>query len=367
MNKLDNLTSTLLLGPGPSTVSPNVYNALSTNTIGHLDPRFIEIMDEIKKLLRIVYNTKNDFCMPVSGTGSAAMESCFVNMINPRDKVLIIQNGYFGLRMENMCQRLGANIDLLKFEWGMPADLDITENKIKDQNYDIVAVVHSETSTGVKNDIEQISKFISEDSIFIVDAVTSLGTIDLNVDDWNIDAVYSCSQKGLSCPPGASPISFSDKAINKMKKRKNMIPNWYLDMLEIVKYWEGKQRAYHHTAPINMMYALYQSLQDVVDEGLDGVLKRHLRVHNYLVSELEKIGLQFLVEKKSRLPSLNAIKIPEGIDDLYVRNALLKKYDIEVGGGLGPFAGKVWRVGLMGYSAYEKNVDLLVNALKKLI
>ena len=367
MNKLDNLTSTLLLGPGPSTVSPNVYKALSTTTIGHLDPRFIEIMDEIKNLLRVVYNTKNNFCMPVSGTGSAAMESCFVNMIDPGDKVLVIQNGYFGLRMENMCLRLGANVDLLKFEWGKAADLNIVEKKIKSQNYNIVAAVHAETSTGVKNDIEQISKFISENTIFIVDAVTSLGTIELNVDAWNIDAVYSCSQKGLSCPPGASPISFSDKAIDKMKKRENMIPNWYLDMLEIIKYWDGKQRAYHHTAPINMMYALYQSLQDVVDEGLNQVLSRHMRVHNYLVSEFDKIGLQFLVEEDSRLPSLNAIKIPNGIDDLHVRNVLLKEHNIEIGGGLGPFAGKVWRVGLMGYSAYEKNVDLLVNALKRLI
>ena len=367
MNKLNNLESTLLLGPGPSTVSPNVYKALSTTTIGHLDPRFIEIMDEIKKLLRIVYNTKNDFCMPVSGTGSAAMESCFVNMISPGNKVLIVQNGYFGLRMENMCKRIGADIDLLKFEWGKPVDINILDDKIKKSSYDVVAVVHAETSTGVKNDIEQISRLINDDTIFIVDAVTSLGTIKLDVDDWNIDAVYSCSQKGLSCPPGASPISFSDKAIQKMKNRKEIVPNWYLDMVEIIKYWDGNQRVYHHTAPINMMYALYQSLQDVVEEGLQQVLNRHNRVHEYLVLELDKIGLEFLVDKESRLPSLNAIKIPEGTDDLYVRNALLNDYNIEVGGGLGPFAGKVWRIGLMGYSAYEKNVDKLVDALKKLI
>ena len=367
MNRLDYLTSTLLLGPGPSTVSPSVYKALSTPTIGHLDPRFIEIMDEIKSLLRIVYKTENDFCMPVSGTGSAAMESCFVNMIDPGDKVLIIQNGYFGLRMENMCERLGANIDLLKFDWGSAVDLNIAENKIKNQNYDIVAVVHAETSTGVKNNVKEISKLVHADSIFIVDAVTSLGTIELEVDNWNIDAVYSCSQKGLSCPPGASPISFSKKAIDKMKKRDKMVPNWYLDMLEIIKYWDGNTRAYHHTAPINMMYALYQSLQDIVEEGLDNALSRHLRVHNYLVKELDSIGLEFLVEKESRLPSLNAIKIPEGVDDLKVRNELLHTYNIEVGGGLGPFSGKVWRIGSMGYSAYEKNVDQLLDALKKLL
>ena len=367
MNKLDKLTSTLLLGPGPSTVSPNVYKALGTTTIGHLDPRFIEIMDDIKKFLRIVYKTKNDFCMPVSGTGSAAMESCFVNMIDPGDKVLIIQNGYFGLRMENMCQRLGANIDLLKFDWGKAVDLDITKDKLKDNKYDIVAVVHAETSTGVKNNVKEISKLINPESIFIVDAVTSLGTVDLCVDDWNIDAIYSCSQKGLSCPPGASPITFSSKAIEKMKKRKGMVPNWYLDMLEIIKYWDGNQRAYHHTAPINMMYALYQSLQDVNEEGVDNVLKRHLRVHKYLVENLEELGFDFLVDEESRLPSLNAIKIPNGVDDLAVRSQLLFDYNIEIGGGLGPFAGKVWRVGLMGHSAHEKNVDKLILALKNIL
>jgi len=367
MNRLDNLKETLLLGPGPSTVSPNVYKALATTTIGHLDPRFIEIMDDIKDFLRVVFKTKNDFCMPVSGTGSAAMESCFVNMIDPDDKVLIIQNGYFGLRMENMCQRLSADIDLLKFDWGKTADLNSVENKISNNHYDVVAVVHAETSTGVRNDIKTISSFLNPDTILIVDAVTSLGTIDLEVDKWNIDAVYSCSQKGLSCPPGASPISFSNKAINKMKSRSHMVPNWYLDMLEIIKYWDGNQRAYHHTAPINMMYALYQSLSDVINEGLDNVLDRHMKVHHYLASGLDDLGLELLVDEDSRLPSLNAILIPEGIDDIKIRNGLLYDYNIEVGGGLGPFAGKVWRVGLMGHSAYENNVDRLLDALKKLL
>ena len=367
MNRLDAINNTLLLGPGPSTVSPNVYKALSTTTIGHLDPRFIEIMDEIKKLLRIVYRTENAFCMPVSGTGSAAMESCFVNMIDPGDKILIIQNGYFGLRMENMCLRLNADIDLLTFDWGSGIDLNIVGDRIKSNNYDIVSVVHAETSTGVENNIKLISELIGSDTIFLVDAVTSLGTIDVNVDEWGIDAIYSCSQKGLSCPPGASPISFSDKAIKKMKDRKKLIPNWYLDMLEIVKYWDGNQRAYHHTAPINMMYALYQSLLDVVDEGMDNVIKRHKRVHDYLENSLHKINLKLIVDKKDRLPSLNAIEIPSGVNDLEVRSKLLNDYNIEIGGGLGPFAGKVWRIGLMGYSAHEKNVDTLISALNKIL
>jgi len=367
MNKLNNLKHTLLLGPGPSTVSPNVYKALSTHTIGHLDPRFIDIMDEIKILLRRLFKTGNDFCMPVSGTGSAAMESCFVNMINPGDKILIIQNGYFGLRMENMCKRLGANIDLLKFEWGKAVDLNVVEDKIKNSYYDIISVVHAETSTGVKNDIEKISEIIPSNAIFLVDAVTSLGTMNIEVDNWGIDAIYSCSQKGLSCPPGASPISFSQKAIDKMKKRQTLIPNWYLDMKEIIKYWDGSQRAYHHTAPINMMYALYQSLLDVMEEGIEEVLIRHQKTHEFLVASLKDLGLEMLVSKDSRLPSLNAIKIPKNIDDLLIRSSLLNDYDIEIGGGLGPLAGKVWRVGLMGYSAKEKNVNKLFKALKDLL
>ena len=367
MNKLSDINNTLLLGPGPSTVSPNVYTALSTNTIGHLDPRFIDIMDQIKKMLKLVFKTSNDFCVPVSGTGSAAMESCFVNMIEPGDKVLIIQNGYFGLRMENMCERLGAKISLLKFEWGDAVDVGEVEDHLSKNHYDVVAIVHAETSTGVQNSVDEISKFIDDNTIFIVDAVTSLGTIDVQVDHWNIDAIYSCSQKGLSCPPGASPISFSNKALNKMKKRKKIIPNWYLDMSEIIKYWDGQQRVYHHTAPINMMYALYQSLYDLLEEGVDNAIARHKHVHLLLEEGLNKLGLNLLVDKQARLPSLNAIKIPDGIDDLSVRSRLLNEYHIEIGGGLGPFAGKVWRVGLMGHSAREENVNTLLNALGEIL
>jgi len=367
MNKLLSIDKTLLLGPGPSTVSPNVYKALSTNTIGHLDPRFIDIMDEIKQMLKIAFKTSNDFCIPVSGTGSAAMESCFVNMIEEGDKVLVIQNGYFGLRMENMCQRLGADLSLLKFDWGKSFDVNILTDHLKKNTYDVVAVVHAETSTGVKNPIKDISSCINENSILIVDAVTSLGTIEVQVDKWNIDAIYSCSQKGLSCPPGASPISFSDKALNKMKNKKKMAPNWYLDMSEIIKYWDGQQRVYHHTAPINMMYALYQSLFDLIDEGVDNAIKRHYDAHLLLEKGLNDLGLDLLVDKESRLPSLNAIKIPDGINDLEIRSKLLNDYMIEIGGGLGPFAGKVWRIGLMGHSARPENVKRLLNALKEIL
>ena len=367
MNQLINIQKTLLMGPGPSTVSPNVYRALSTNTIGHLDPRFIDIMDKIKQMLKVAFKTSNDFCIPVSGTGSAAMESCFVNMIEEGDKVLVIQNGYFGLRMENMCQRLGANLSLLKFDWGKAVDVAKVEDHLKKNKYDVVAVVHAETSTGVKNCIENIASCIDDETIFIVDAVTSLGTIDIQVDNWNIDAIYSCSQKGLSCPPGASPISFSDKAINKMKRREKMAPNWYLDMSEIIKYWDGQQRVYHHTAPINMMYALYQSLYDLIEEGLDNAIQRHYDAHILLEKGLNDLGLELLVDKESRLPSLNAVKIPNGIDDIKIRSQLLNDYFIEIGGGLGPFAGKVWRIGLMGYSAKPQNIKILIDALRKIL
>ena len=267
-------------------------------------------MDGIKSMLRILFQTDKVFCTAVSGTGTAAMESCFVNLVNPNDKVLIIQNGYFSMRMENMCERLGADIDILKFEWGKPADPEIVGKQITENNYDVVAVVHAETSTGVRNPIEEISKYGDDKTILIVDAVTSYGTIELNVDDWNIDAVYSCSQKGLSCPRGASPVTFSRNAISKIKSRKTQIPNWYLDMTELIKYWDGQNRAYHHTATINMMYVLYQGLSDVIDEGLENTLQRHQEVHEYLATGLNKLGLEFLVEEEFRLPFLNSVIIP---------------------------------------------------------
>ena len=364
---LENIKPTLLMGPGPSSVSPSVYQAISTPTVGHLDPRFIQVMDEIKSKLKIAFNTKNDFSTAVSGTGSAAMESCFVNLINPGDKVLIVQNGFFSLRMENMCERLGANIDLIKFDWGKPAIPEEVGNKIQSEDYDIVAVVHAETSTGVLNPVKEISKYLNDNTLFIVDAVTSLGTVELHVDEWMIDAVYSCSQKGLSCPPGASPVSFSEKAIAKMKSRKHQIPNWYLDMTELIKYWDGKQRAYHHTAPINMMYALHQGLSELLNEGLENTLNRHQEVHQYLVDKLQNLGLELLVEEGYRIPSLNSVKIPDGINDLEIRSALLNEYHIEIGAGLGPFAGKIWRIGLMGHSAYKENVDRLTIALRTLL
>ena len=362
--KLTDIRETLLMGPGPSSVSPNVYKALGTYTVGHLDKRFLDIMDDTKAMLREMLQTDNQLTLPVSGTGTAAMESCFVNLIEESDKILIIENGYFGSRMIDMCQRLKADVDVLNFEWGQPLIIDTLKTKLASNKYKLVAVVHAETSTGVRNPIEEIKQYLDEETIFIVDAVTSFGTIELKVDQWGIDAVYSCSQKGLSCPPGASPVSFSNKAEDKILNRKSAVPNFYLDMKQLIQYLGGTQRVYHHTAPINSMYAIYQALFDLKAEGIDATIQRHLDNHKILVNGLREIGISMLVDKDYRLPSLNAVKIPQGVDDISVRNRLLEEFDIEIGGGLGPFAGKIWRIGLMGYSAKPSNVAKLLDALK---
>ena len=363
-NKLTDIRKTLLMGPGPSSVSPNVYKALSTYTIGHLDKRFLDIMDDTKEMLREMLRTNNQLTLPISGTGTAAMESCFVNLIEESDKILIVENGYFGSRMVNMCHRLKADVDVLNFEWGQPLIIDTLKTKLANNKYKLVAVVHAETSTGVKNPIEEIRQYLDDKTIFIVDAVTSFGTIELNVDKWGIDAVYSCSQKGLSCPPGASPVSFSDKAEDKILNRTSSVPNFYLDMKQIIQYLGGTQRVYHHTAPINSMYAIYQALLDLKIEGIAHVIERHLENHKVLVNGLKEMGIEMLVDKEYRLPSLNAVKIPKGINDINVRNRLLEEFDIEIGGGLGPFEGAIWRIGLMGYSANPSNVAKLLDALK---
>jgi len=366
-NKLENINKTLLMGPGPSSVSPNVYKALSTYTVGHLDKRFLDIMDDVKSMLRRMLKTNNELTLPVSGTGTAAMESCFVNMIEKNDKILIPENGYFGTRMIDMCSRLGADVDILRFEWGSPVIIDDVKEKLKNNQYQFVAMVHAETSTGVRNPVEEISQYLDNSTIFIVDAVTSFGTIELNVDDWGVDAVYSCSQKGLSCPPGASPVSFSKKAMNKILNRQTEVPNFYLDMQQIIQYLGGNQRTYHHTAPINSMYAIYQALLDLNHEGLENTILRHLEVHRILVEGLEEMGIEMLVDKDFRLPSLNSVVIPDRVDDLEIRRKLIEDYDIEIGGGLGPLGGKIWRIGLMGYSAKESNVDRLLKSLKELL
>ena len=367
-NLLENLNETLLMGPGPSSVSPEVYKSISKFTIGHLDPQFIKIMDTIKTQLQVLMGTKNELTIPISGTGSAGMETCFVNLIEKDEDILILSNGVFGGRMIDVCERLGANVDSLHREWGKPITVEMVEKKLNTKKYNLIAIVHAETSTGVLNPINEIAELIKEtNSLFVVDAVTSLGGIAIKMDQWNIDALYSGTQKCLSCPPGLSPVSFSEKAVDKLSNRKTKVPNWYLDLSMIANYWSGKQRVYHHTAPINMIYALYQSLYNIIDEGVENVFKKHLDTHEYLLTRLEKLNLELLVSKQYRLPMLNAIKIPSGVSDIEVRNTLLKEYNIEIGGGLGVLNGKIWRVGLMGYTAKKENIDKLFNALSSII
>jgi len=365
MNKLDKISDVLLMGPGPSCVSKSVYNALSKSIIGHLDPAFIDIMDDIKGFLQSLLNTKNELTVPISGTGSAGMETCFVNLIEKNDNVLVLVNGVFGVRMTDVAKRLGAKVDVLEFEWGTPVSVEAVQNQLQKNNYDLVAIVHAETSTGVLNPVAEIGNLVSQtDALYLVDCVTSLGGMSVKVDEWSIDALYSGTRKCLSVPPGLAPISFSPKAVEKLNNRKSKVPNWYLDVSMIANYWSGQARVYHHTAPINMNYALYQSLFDIFQEGLDAVFQRHLDAHNQLVDGLSLLGLDMLVEKSARLPMLNAVVIPNGVNDAKFRSNLLQKHTIEIGGGLGPLAGKIWRIGLMGHTAYPHNVERVLESIK---
>ncbi len=367
-NYLKKIEDVLLMGPGPSCISDSVYAALSYPTIGHLDPDFIKIMDDIKTMLQQLFNTENRLTIPVSGTGSAGMETCFVNLIERDDPVLILVNGVFGTRMVDVAGRLGAQTDRLDFDWGTPVVPEKVKEQLSAKDYTIVAVVHAETSTGVRNPVEEIGKLVKETgALYIVDAVTSLGGIPVKVDEWGIDAIYSGTQKCLSCPPGLSPVSFSESAEKKLAGRKSKVPNWYLDLSLLMNYWQGAKRVYHHTAPINMNYALYQSLYDILEEGTEKVFQRHMDVHHHLVNELESIGMELPVDPDYRLPMLNAVKIPPGIDEAQAHNTLLKEFKIEIGAGLGPLAGKIWRIGLMGHTAYKEKVDRFITALQTIL
>lgn len=367
-NVLEDVEEVLLMGPGPSCIHESVYEALRRKTLGHMDPYFIHIMDEIKELLQTVMQTQNKMTIPVSGTGSAGMETCFVNLVEKDDPVLILINGVFGLRMQDVATRLGADVDALEFKWGTPVIPEKVEEKLRTNDYKIVAVVHAETSTGVRNPVGEIGELLKEkETLYLVDTVTSLGGMEVATDSWTVDALYSGTQKCLSCPPGLAPVSFSDRALNVILSRKSKVPNWYLDVSMLTKYWEGKTRVYHHTAPINMLYALYQSLFLIVYEGLDNVFRRHLENHKRLVEGLENLGMQMLVPPLYRLPMLNSILIPEGANDAEVRGRLRQEYKIEIGPGLGPLAGKIWRIGLMGHTARQENVDRVISALKEIL
>lgn len=366
-NLIEGIEDVLLMGPGPSCVPPEVYSALSLKTLGHLDPYFLKIMDGLKEMLRQIMNTENKLTLPLSGTGSAGMEACFVNLVEPGDKVLIAINGVFGRRMKDVAERLGAKADALEFEWGTPVIPEVVEKKIKEEAYNIVAIVHAETSTGVMNPVAEIGKlFKDSDAIYLVDTVTSLGGIEVRMDDWNIDALYSGTQKCLSCPPGLAPLSFSEKAMARLNGRKKKVPNWYLDISLIADYW-GQNRVYHHTAPVNMIYGLYQALLLIFEETPERVFQRHKENHLALVNGLKYLGMKMLVGEPHRLPMLNAVLVPEGVDEVSVRRRLRNEFNIEIGAGLGPLAGKIWRIGLMGHTARQENVERLLAALQKVI
>jgi alanine-glyoxylate transaminase/serine-glyoxylate transaminase/serine-pyruvate transaminase len=362
---LDSLPDVLLLGPGPSSTYPEVYRALARPTLGHLDPVFIGLMDEVKSLLQQLAHTRNALTFPVSGTGSAGMETAFVNFIEPGDRVLVLQNGEFGTRMKDVAGRLGAQVDSIDVEWGQPIDPSAVAAKLASARYDLVGVVHAETSTGVLNPVAEIGSLVRPTgALFLVDGVTSLGGLPVELDAWGADLFYSGTQKCLSCPPGLAPFSAGDRAVARLKARKNKVPNWYLDLSMIVNYWEGAKRAYHHTAPINMIYGLYAALRRVLDEGETAVFTRHRAAHERLVAGLGSLGLEMLVTPSARLPMLNAVKVPAGVDEAAVRARLLREHQIEIGAGLGPLAGKIWRIGLMGHNARPEPVDRVLAALR---
>ena len=359
-----------LMGPGPSDVSPRVLNAIARPTLGHLDPLFIELMDETKALLQYAFKTENALTMPISAPGSAGMEACFVNLVEPGDKVLVCINGVFGNRMLENVERCGGIPITINNEWGTQTDLNAVEDALKkNSDIKIVAFVHAETSTGVRNDAKRLCQLAQQyDCLTIVDAVTSLGGIELCVDEWGIDAIYSGSQKCLSCVPGISPVSFSEKAVNVIQNRKSKVQSWFLDMNLIVGYWgKGAKRAYHHTAPVNSMYAMYESLLMLREEGLENAWARHAAGHESLAKGLTSLGLELTVDKSFRLPQLNVVKIPEGVNDATVRTTLLHDYNLEIGAGLGEHAGKVWRIGLMGYACKPRNIDHCLASLKAVL
>ncbi|GAC25805.1 MAG: alanine--glyoxylate aminotransferase family protein [Alteromonadaceae bacterium] len=359
-----------LMGPGPSDVDPRILNALSRPTLGHLDPAFIQLMDEVKSLLQFAFKTDNQLTMPVSAPGSAGMESVFVNLLEPGDKVIVCQNGVFGGRMQQNVLRCGATAVMVQDTWGKQTDLHKVEDALKaNPDAKAVAFVHAETSTGVRNDAKAICELAKRyDCLTIVDAVTSLGGIELDVDGWNIDAIYSGTQKCLSCVPGLSPVSFSPAAVEVIKNRKTPVQSWFLDMDLVMGYWgKGGKRAYHHTAPVNSLYALHESLRILHNEGLEQAWKRHADMHQALKTGLESIGLEFVVDEAYRLPQLNMVSIPNGVDDAQVRSQLLNEFGLEIGAGLGELAGKVWRIGLMGYGSNKKNVDYCVSSLTRVL
>ena len=365
-NQLD-VPPRLLLGPGPSNAHPRVLQALSMRQVGHLDPTFIELMNENQELLRYAWQTDNQFTIPVSGTGSAAMEASVANTVEPGDIVLVGVNGYFGLRLVDMAGRYGGDVRQIDKPWGNVFSLDDLRDGLKQHRPAILALIHAETSTGARQPLEGVADLCREfNCLLLIDSVTSLGGVPLMLDEWGVDVAYSGSQKCLSCPPGIAPLTFGPRAVEKLNNRKTQVANWYLDMSLLSKYW-GSERTYHHTAPINMNYALREALRLVAEEGLEARWARHQANAELFWDGLAAMGIECHVPHEYRLPSLTTVRVPDGVDAKAVAGRLLREYNIEIAGGFGPLAGQIWRVGLMGFNSRPENVMLLLAALKEVL
>jgi alanine-glyoxylate transaminase/serine-glyoxylate transaminase/serine-pyruvate transaminase len=356
-----------LLGPGPSDIHPRVLAALARPTVGHLDPYYLRVMDELQGMLREVFRTKNRMTMAISGTGSAGQEAAVLNLVEPGEKVLVCVNGVFGGRLADMAQRAGGKVTKIERPWGEVFTVGEVKEALAREKPKVVAIVMAETSTGAWQPVKEIAAAVRDaGAMLILDTVTALGGIPVEIDEWQVDAVYSGTQKCLSCPPGLAPVSFSDRAVEKILKRREKVRSWYLDISLLANYW-GSDRVYHHTAPINMTYALHEALRLVLEEGLEACFARHRKNHEALKAGLAAIGIGYATQAGHELPQLNAVQIPPGVDDLAIRKSLLERFGIEIGAGLGAFKGKVWRIGLMGYASRQANVLLLLAALEQLL
>ncbi len=356
-----------LMGPGPSDVHPRVLQAMSMGTIGHLDPYYLQVMDRMQQMLRDLFRTQNRMTLAISATGSAGMEATVVNLVEPGDPVLVCVNGVFGMRMADVATRAGAVVTQIHRPWGQVFTADEVQQAIERVKPKVVGIVMAETSTGAWQPIVEIARVVHQtDALLLVDAVTALGGIPVEVDAWQIDAIYSGTQKCLSCPPGLAPVSFSQRALEVIFQRETKVQSWYLDIHLLANYW-GTDRVYHHTAPINMTYGLYEALRVIFDEGLEACFARHVRNHGALRAGLEALGIGYAAQEGHQLPMLNAVRIPEGVDDAGTRSALLQRFGIEIGAGLGDFKGKVWRIGLMGYASRAANVLFFLSALEQLL
>ena len=357
----------ILLGPGPSDIHPRVLQAIGKGTVGHLDPYYLQIMDQVQSMLRGLFRTENRMTFAISGTGSAGMEAAVVNLIEPGDPMIVCVNGVFGARMADVAERAGAKVTKVEKPWGQVFTTDDLQSALAAAKPKLVGIVMAETSTGAWQPLEEISRLVHEaGALLLVDSVTALGGVPVEVDRWEIDVIYSGSQKCLSCPPGLAPISFNERAMQVVKSRQTKVQSWYLDVTMLANYW-GTDRVYHHTAPINMSYALYEALQVIHEEGLESCFARHLLNHRALKAGLAALGIQYAAQEGHQLPMLNAVRVPAGVDDARVRGDLLNRFGIEIGAGLGAFKGQVWRVGLMGYGSRPANVLLFLSALEQLL